>query len=320
MTGVLYSEQNTHVSAGREMPAPASGLFTYIIHSGYNERQDAEQPIHDGEIMAEDKNGVVDKRQSGRSRKGLLLLAAGFIVVVAAGFLLLTRPAAEPVARLPEPKALLEQVIVNLRELKTFRLLIEQSGAPYIFGVTLDQGQTTVSAVMQRAEGQYENPNILYAVTRLSIGGLPPIQVEIFARGADQWFRLVSTPWINFPIAEGFDPGRLIQEDSGFPAALNGLEEITLVGAETLEDGTAVYHIRGTAAGQVVNDLMFGLLSLTQDNVKVDVYVDQAKALPALLVVTLPDTATADTPENTVWRIEVYDFNGAAQIVYPDEK
>ncbi|MCU0512308.1 MAG: LppX_LprAFG lipoprotein [Anaerolineae bacterium] len=226
-------------------------------------------------------------------------------------------PAATPTPP-AEPRALLAAVIDNLRGLNTFRLLIEQSGAPYVFGVTLDQGQTTVAATMQRAEGQYETPNVLYALTRLSIGGLPPINVEIFARGTDQWFKLVSTPWINFPIAEGFDPGRLIQQDSGFPRALQSLENLTYVAAETLDDGTAVEHVRGTAAGQVINDLMFGLLSLTQDSVQVDVYIDQAQQLPALLLVTLPGTATEAVPEDTVWRIEIYDINAEARIPYPD--
>src|SRR5690606_29271409 len=138
----------------------------------------------------------------------------------------------------PEPHALLADVIENLRQTDSFKLLIEQNGAPYVFTITLDEGASTVEAVIQRAEGQVINPKILYANARLKIGVLPPINVEIFARGVDQWFRLASSNWINYPVAEGFDPGRLIQENSGFSQALTQLDRLEFVAHTTLDDGT----------------------------------------------------------------------------------
>jgi len=215
----------------------------------------------------------------------------------------------QPTPTPPDSRALLGTVIDNLQQLKTFRILIEQSGTPYLFRVTLDQGVSETVAEMRRADAQYENPNVLYADRRLSLGGLPPVGVEIFARGSDQWFKLLGTDWIKYPIAEGFDPGTLIQEDSGFPAALSKLEGLTYVGDETLDTGEAVFHVRGLAQGQVINDLMFGLLTVTQDNINVDVYVEKTFLLPALLVVSLPGTATEQTPQDTQWRIEVYAIN-----------
>ena len=232
---------------------------------------------------------------------GLLLLA----LLSLAGCTGSTDPTATP----PVPQALLTTVIQNLQQLKTFRMIIEQTGTPYLFSVTLDQGQTEVVAEMRSARAQYENPNVLYADTRLSIGGLPPLGVEIFARGSDQWFKLIGSDWLKYTIAEGFDPGQLIQDDSGFPAALSKLKDLTYVGDETLDTGESVFHVNGLAEGQVINDLMFGLLQVSQDNVKVDVYVEKTALLPVLLLVTLPDTATEDTPQDTQWRIEVFDIN-----------
>lgn len=224
----------------------------------------------------------------------------------------------EPTATPSDPTSLLSTVVSNLQQLKTFRMLIEQTGTPYTFSVTLDQGASQVAAEMRRADAQFENPNILYADTRLSLGGLPPIGVEIFAHGTDQWFKLFGADWIQYPIAEGFDPGSLMREDSGFPAALSKLEKLTYVGEETLDTGEAVIHVSGDAKGQVINDLMFGLLSLTQDAVKVDVYVEKTALLPALLVVTLPNTATDATPQDTQWRIEVYNINTPSDFKGPN--
>ena len=217
----------------------------------------------------------------------------------------------------PVPQTLLSTVIGNLQQLKTFRMIIEQTGTPYLFSVTLDQGMTEVVAEMRSARAQYENPNVLYADTRLSLGGLPPIGVEIFARGADQWFKLIGSDWLKYTIAEGFDPGQLIQDDSGFPAALSKLKELAYVGEETLDTGEVVFHVRGLAEGQVINDLMFGLLQVSQDNIVVDVYVEKTALLPVLLLVTLPDTATEQTPQDTQWRIEVFDVNAPLENTGP---
>jgi hypothetical protein len=268
--------------------------------------------------MIKDKNRDGTSRISGTLLLGIIGIVA--VVVIAAGIFLAQPGAAPATPAPPEPKTLLANVIENLRLTKSFKLLIEQTGAPYNFMITLDEGASSVSAVMQRAEGQFVNPNILYADTRLKVSALPAMGVEIFARGEDQWFRLGGSAWINYPVAEGFDPGRLIEENSGFSQALTQLDRLEFITNTTLDDGTPVYHLRGIAKGQVINDLMFGLLQVWMDNITVDVYIDQATVLPALLVMTLPDTATEDVPENTQWTIEVYDVNAESQIVYPDEQ
>lgn len=210
----------------------------------------------------------------------------------------------------PEPQALLEDVIDNLREVDTFRLLIEQTGAPFPFLVSLDEGASTVAAVMPRGEAQFEAPNVMFANVRLRVGGLPPISVDLFARGLEQWFRLARTSWVHYPIAEGFDPGELMRENSGFSRALTQLRDIDYNGRGELVDGTPVHHIRGVADGDVVNELLFGLLEIYEENVLIDVFVTIDRALPALLRVTIPDTATEDESDS-VWSIEIYDYNEA---------
>lgn len=248
-----------------------------------------------------------------------ILMVVIIVGIAAVVFLMMNGNNATETLTPPEPRALLIEVIDTLREVETFRMLIDQTGAEYVFRVTLDQGQSEVTAVMRRAEAQYVNPNVLFATTTLKLGGLPAIGIDIFAQGLDQWFKLAGSPWIKYPIADGFDPGRLIQDDSGFPAALTALDSVEYIGAETLDTGIAVQHIRGNAKGQVINDLMFGLLDVpAEEPVVVDVYVDTTINLPALLAVTLPNTATEAVPEDTQWRIEVYDINAEITIDYPD--
>ncbi len=216
----------------------------------------------------------------------------------------------------PDPQTMLLEVVQNLREVNTFRILIEQTGAEYRFTITPDAGTTYIEASLRRAEGQFLAPDIISANVNLNINNIP-LSMVLFAQGPDQWFRLPTSPWFNFPFAEDFDASALIREDSGFQKALLELKSLEYVEATRLDDGTAVHHMRGIAGAQSVNDLLFGLLTVT-DDVIVDVFVDRANQLPALLIVTQPGTETEQEPEPTQWRVEIYDVNAEANIEYPE--
>ena len=211
-----------------------------------------------------------------------------------------------------DPVAALAQAVETVREQTTFRLLIEQIGVAYAFQVSLDSGLTAVSAIMRRGEAQFMAPEELYATVKLEIPPLPAINTEIFAKGPIQWFRLAGGNWINFPIAEGFDPGELVRPDGGFAQALGQLRDVQYIGTETLIDGTITQHIRGFANGDTINDLMFNLLRLTQNNVQVDVFLNPETNLPARILITLPDTAS-ESEGDTQWNLEIYDLGAPAE-------
>ena len=134
--------------------------------------------------MSETQRRQSDNTQTSRRP---IMLTLVLVVVLAAGgalFLLLSGEGddAQPdTSETPDPQALLNDVVLTLRDLETFRLLIEQEGAAYPFAVSLDEGQTTVSAVMRRGEAQYIQPENMYAVIRLRVGTLPPLGVALFA-------------------------------------------------------------------------------------------------------------------------------------------
>jgi hypothetical protein len=214
-----------------------------------------------------------------------------------------------------DPQATLEQAVENIRLQSTFRLLIEQLGAEYAFSVSLNAGISQLSATMRYGTAQYVAPDNMYARVKLTIGGLPPQLIGLYAQGMTQWFSLAGGSWINFPIAAGFDPGELVKEDGGFNKALGQLRDIQFMGIEYLIDGSRTQHIRGFANGDVINDLMFNLLDVQNDNVIVDVYLDPIRNLPLKISVTIPNTKTEAEPKDTQWSIELYDFNEPAEYV-----
>lgn len=212
----------------------------------------------------------------------------------------------------PNPTALITEAANNIRASQTFRMEVDRTGAPYSVETGLG------SVIFRRAVAQYVAPDILQATVRLIAAGLPA-DVDIFSRGDEQWYRntiLTANTWFNAPFAIGFNPRTLIAEDTGFKAALHSLINLTFVDRESMEDGTSVYHLKGTAKGEDIAALLAGMIQAT-GNVLVDVYIDQVKRIPVRFVIVQPDTVTETETEPTTWTVDVYDINAEPEIDEP---
>lgn len=213
-----------------------------------------------------------------------------------------------------DPVTLLETAGDRLIEQGTFRLEVRHSGADYNFGADLPDNPSEVTLTFRRALAQYVAPNVIQATVRVLLAGLA-VDVDVFSVGTRQWFRLASTGWINQDFAEGFDPERIIAEDTGFQAALNSLREVEYIGTTTLDDGQRVYHLTGITAGEDVSALLVGLIEAT-GVVPVDVYIQQDTGLPARVVITQTDI---DPANPTIWTIDVYNIGDDPEIDPPAE-
>ncbi len=213
----------------------------------------------------------------------------------------------------PDPLALVTQASENIRHMKTFRMLVEQSGAP--FYVLTDLGKVQ----FRRAEAQYVAPRDMQAHVRLLAMGLPA-EVDVFSRGDNQWYRngiLTANRWFNAPFSPGFNPENLIASETGFQSALQAMEQLQYIGVETLEDGSTAYHLKAKANGPDISALMAGLVEMT-GNVDVDVYINKDKKLPARFIIVDPATVTKTEPKPTTWTMDLYDFDAPANIEDPE--
>lgn len=222
-----------------------------------------------------------------------------------------------PPAATPDAQSLLDETIANIQQSQNFRMILEQRGAEYPFSVYISDDPTqAVTAVLRRAEAQFVAPHTLYAQVNLRVAGAP-LALDVYAAADDQWLRLPPLPWLHQPFAPEFNPLDLLSPESGFQRALSALSSLSYVGLETLDDGTQVYHLRGMATGESVRDLLMGLLERIED-VVVDVYIDTQTMLPALVVITQPDSAP-EGEEDTYWNIEIYDYDSPSiDIVTPE--
>ncbi len=211
---------------------------------------------------------------------------------------------------------LLDEVVDNIRATSFFRMRLEQRGAPYEFLLPIGEGGAEVNIVLRNADAQFVSPDVLYASANVVIGRLPGV-VLIFAREDNQWFRVPPLPWLNQPFAEAFNPLHLISTDSGFQAALSTLTDLEFIGEETLDTGENVLHLRGTASGPRVSDLLMGFVQ-TEADVRIDVYINPETHLPAALQITQPNRIAEGYDEPTNWYIEFYDYNGEPDIEDPE--
>jgi len=208
-------------------------------------------------------------------------------------------------AQLPEdPLPLLNEAAEHINNAESFRIEIFQQGAPYYIESDVIEGDL----IFDRAQMDYVAPGILQGQIRAQLAGLP-FEFGIMARDEFQWVRLPGAGWTDrLYFAPGFNPRTLIAEDSGFQAALSALIDIEIVGAETLDTGEQVWHIRGQADGPAVSELMVYIIT-AEDPVMIDAYIGREDNRPVRLVVTIPDTETEDNPEPTQFVVELYDFN-----------
>jgi hypothetical protein len=209
----------------------------------------------------------------------------------------------------PDPAALLKQATENILAVDALKIIVDRTGVDYILSTDIG------SAIFNRMEAQYVAPNLMQAKAKVTLATLP-VEIEIFARDDDQWWRLIGTKWAKQTFLPGFNPRALLtQEDRGLRAAFASLENVVLVKDTILDDGTPVYHLTATADGDKISWMMLYLVQIS-GRTTIDVYIDKDKKLPQKLVVVQPETAT-DTLEPTTWDMEFYDFDTAVNLQPP---
>lgn len=216
-----------------------------------------------------------------------------------------------------DPLAMVTEAATNIRGAETFRISVTQTGPNYL--MLTDYG----TAVFNSAIAQFVAPREMQANVRVEVAGLP-IQIDVFSRGADQWYRAIWTgnQWLNQAFQAGFNPETLISADAGFQSALDSLLELTYVGETQLESGANTHHLSATANGPDVSALLGGLIEPVGE-VSVDVYIDTTSRQPMRFIIQEFSSPHAATPQAggevdpVVWTIDLYDFNEPSELEPP---
>lgn len=231
-------------------------------------------------------------------------------------------PAAAPEAETLDGQTLLQDSVDLVREAETLSMIVEQGGTPFRFLFQLAPDQPEFVTVMSRAEAAYIAPDGLWVDARIQFQGFP-INVQLLAKEETQWVRALGLPYVEFIFAPGFNPMILMAQDTGFNRAMSQLDVVAYIGRET-RNRVETHHVRGEADGEVINDLLFGLLEILEERVVVDVFIDVETGYPSEILLTLPDTAQeadeaagTEATDDTFWRIEIFDVNEPVDVETP---
>ena len=205
-----------------------------------------------------------------------------------------------------EPQALLDAAVEQLQSADSFRLAIEQSGAPYQLALTFD-GVNMLPATLQSAEAQVISPNELHISARVHL--ILPLSLDIYSRDDRQWLSFPSgAPWWQLPAFEGFDVGRLLAADDGIDKVMTDLQDPQIVDPEALVDEQPAWQIQAIAAGDAVEGLLFGFID-PQDDVLIDAYITAADGRLALIEILMLETAGDPNAEPSIWHISFFDYD-----------
>lgn len=209
-----------------------------------------------------------------------------------------------------DPLALVTEAAAAIRAADSFRMIVDQTGPTY--PIDTEFGAVT----FRRADARYAAPDTLQAsLAVLALGAR--LDVDVFARGAEQWFRAplwTGDQWLQATFAPGFNPEILIAQDTGFQAAVDAARDLTVIGDAQLENGQNVTHIQGRADGSALNGLLVGLIEM-QGDVQVDVFIDRETHFPARFVLT---EAVEGQDEPRVWTLDILDVNAPVQLDDPE--
>ncbi len=230
-----------------------------------------------------------------------------WIVLLFAAALMLC-PVASQAQATPEtePQALLDAAVDALQSARSFRLGIEQTGAPYQLALTLD-GVNMLPATLSSAEAQVISPDELYISAHVHL--ILPLALDIYSRDDRQWLSFPSgAPWLQLPAFEGFDIGRLLAPDDGIDKVMTNLNDAQIAANRALVDERPAWQIQATAAGDAVAGLLFGFIN-PQEDVAVDAYIDAENGRLVLIEILMLETVGDPETDPSVWRVKFYDYD-----------
>lgn len=212
-------------------------------------------------------------------------------------------------------QALLDGAVDQLQAADSFKLSIEQTGAPYPLALSFD-GVNMLPATLTSAEAQYLSPNALHISALLQF--FIPLALDIYSQDDRQWISFPSgAPWILLPAFEDFDTNRLLAADDGIEYVMENLQDPQLVVDDAPLDGDAGWQVQGRAAGEGVSGLLFGFIE-PQDDVEINAFIRREDGRFASLEITMLETAGDPDTAPAVWHIRFYDYDAPPDFNAPE--
>lgn len=244
------------------------------------------------------------------SARGLFALVIGLLWLLANSLLIAAQDEPGMTAR-----EIVDFAVDQLQAADSFKLSIEQTGAPYPLALSFD-GVNMLPATLTSAEAQYVSPNALHIHALLQF--FIPLALDIYSLDDRQWLSFPSgAPWILLPAFEDFDTNRLLAAGDGIEYVMENLQDPQLVEDEAPLDEEALWQVQGLAAGEGVSGLLFGFIE-PQDDVEISAFITPDDGRFALLAITMLETVGDPESGPAVWHIRFSDYDAPPDFEAPE--
>ena len=207
-----------------------------------------------------------------------------------------------------------DAAVDQLQAADSFKLAIEQTGAPYPLALSFD-GVNLLPATLTSAEAQYVSPNELHISAQLQL--FIPLALDIYSLDDRQWLSFPSgAPWIQLPAFEDFDTNRLLAAGDGIEYVMENLQDPQIVDYEPPSKEDVLRQVRARAAGEGVSGLLFGFIE-PQDDVEIKAFITPEDGRFASLEITMLEAAGDPETEASVWHIHFFDYDVPADFEAP---
>jgi hypothetical protein len=210
---------------------------------------------------------------------------------------------------IPAADEILANAASRMSSLKGFEFLIERSGEP----VFLNPEQ---NIAFRLAQGQYMAPDRVSANVRVIAPGLVT-DVQIISIDEQQWeTNYLSGVWYRIDIRYSFNPLRLFDPDNGIAAILRSdLYDLSFVGLEELTEipGKALYVIDAVVQGDRPSIMTYGMIDPVPLQSKIWIDPETYYVYRILII----DPANTVDQEDTIWKIDFWNFNTTFDIQPP---
>lgn len=198
---------------------------------------------------------------------------------------------------------ILEESAIRWDETDTVAFDLQIEGETY-----LDESETIE---LRSAEGQIKRPDQAIATANVSFGFVNFEVSLVFIGEAAYMTDVLSGSWGEAPGDFSYNPGVIMDDESGVTSVLTQLDNASLVGEEVV-GGKPVFHITGTVADSQINNMTSG--GLKGDEIDVDIWIDEGNFDVLKVVLTAPPSGD---DEATIWTLTLSDQNQPVTIERP---
>ena len=206
----------------------------------------------------------------------------------------------------PTPRDLLNTAAQRFAQINSAHYQLQIAGNVYL------DNQKTLA--LRGAEGDLARPDSATAKASVALAGAN-LTIDMIAIGQDEYItNFLTGAWERAPQGLSYNPAILFDAQNGIPGVLSKVDNVTLVGIETV-DGIKAQHLRGTAPRAAVQTLTG--TAFQGDAIDFDIWL--AADTEDIHKVVLHDPGTGQGATPTTWTLLITNINKPVTITAPSQ-